>query len=48
LVGNNVNRIREEFNRTLANPVTPSRPELWDGRTAERIVKLFIEEFWED
>jgi UDP-N-acetylglucosamine 2-epimerase (non-hydrolysing) len=41
LVGNNVERIRAEFNKTLSNKALPSRPELWDGHTAERIVNLF-------
>lgn len=36
LVGNNIQRIREEFHRTLNNPRKPDRPELWDGKTAER------------
>jgi UDP-N-acetylglucosamine 2-epimerase (non-hydrolysing) len=46
LVGNNVNRIREEFNHTLQSGSMPTRPELWDGHTAERIVKIFTEELW--
>jgi len=36
LVGNNVERIREEFFNTLKNSRKPERPELWDGNTAER------------
>ena len=35
LVGNNVERMREEYEKTLGNPRQPKRPELWDGRTAE-------------
>jgi UDP-N-acetylglucosamine 2-epimerase (non-hydrolysing) len=46
LVGNNVERIRTEFRNTLKNGAIPSRPELWDGRTAVRIVSLFAREFW--
>jgi len=46
LVGNNVDRIRTEFNHTLASQALPSRPELWDGHTAERIVELFGSEFY--
>jgi len=41
LVGNNVERIRAEFNNTLSSKALPNRPELWDGHTAERIVELF-------
>jgi UDP-N-acetylglucosamine 2-epimerase (non-hydrolysing) len=48
LVGNNVERIRIEFQNALAVPAAPSRPELWDGHTAERIVKLFAEELYEE
>jgi UDP-N-acetylglucosamine 2-epimerase (non-hydrolysing) len=46
LVGNNVSRIREEFFKTLSGEATPKRPELWDGHTADRIVKLFANEFY--
>ena len=47
LVGNDVERIRTEFHTTLANGIMPTRPELWDGHTAERIVELFAGEFYE-
>lgn len=43
LVGNNVERIKQEFRDTLASGAVPARPELWDGHTAERIVTLFSE-----
>jgi len=39
LVGNNIERIRNEYYHTLTLGRLPSRPELWDGHTAERIVE---------
>ncbi len=46
LVGNNVERIRKEFQNTLDSDIVPARPELWDGRTAERIVKKIMNYEW--
>lgn len=47
LVGNNIERIRDEYNKTIRLNRTPARPELWDGKTAQRclteIVKLIEE-----
>lgn len=43
LVGNNIDRIRKEYYHSLNLPRIPSRPELWDGHTAERIVKILAE-----
>ncbi len=42
LVGNNVERIREEYNNTLKLERKPDRPELWDGKTSERCVEEII------
>ncbi len=43
LVGNNLDRIREEYHKTIKTVRYPSRPELWDGHTADRIVKILVE-----
>jgi UDP-N-acetylglucosamine 2-epimerase (non-hydrolysing) len=43
LVGNNLERIREEYYNTNRMKRIPSRPELWDGHAAERIVKGILE-----
>ena len=42
LVGNNIERIREEYRHTLTLPRIPSRPELWDGKTAMRCVEAIV------
>lgn len=42
LVGNNVNRIRAEYQETLKLSRTPQRPELWDGIAAERCLDAII------
>jgi UDP-N-acetylglucosamine 2-epimerase (non-hydrolysing) len=43
LVGNSVEKIREEYRETLALERRPTRPELWDGKTAGRIVEAIVE-----
>lgn len=43
LVGNNVDRIRKEYQQTLKSKVKPIRPELWDGKTAERCLRAILE-----
>lgn len=43
LVGNDVERIRTEYKKTLANNRMPMRPELWDGHTAERCLQAIID-----
>ena len=42
LVGNNITRIREEFKHTMKLQRTPVRPELWDGKTAERCLNAIL------
>lgn len=43
LVGNNVDKIRKEYQQTLKSKVKPIRPELWDGKTAERCLRAILE-----
>jgi len=42
LVGNNVERIREEYKNALAKERKAVRPELWDGHTAERCLEAIL------
>jgi UDP-N-acetylglucosamine 2-epimerase (non-hydrolysing) len=42
LVGNAVEKIREAYRQTLNEEGRPKRPELWDGRTAERCLTRII------
>jgi UDP-N-acetylglucosamine 2-epimerase (non-hydrolysing) len=42
LVGNNIERIREEYRNTLNQTRNPQRPELWDGNTAMRCVEAIV------
>lgn len=43
LVGNNLDRIRNEYHKTMNLERKPSRPQLWDGHTADRIVSKLVE-----
>ena len=40
LVGNDVEKIRAAYHEALSTDRKPSRPELWDGHTAERIAQV--------
>jgi UDP-N-acetylglucosamine 2-epimerase (non-hydrolysing) len=42
LVGNNINRIREEYREALKKQHKPVRPELWDGKTAGRCLEAIL------
>jgi UDP-N-acetylglucosamine 2-epimerase (non-hydrolysing) len=42
LVGNNIDRIREEYRHTISLARKPSRPELWDGKTADRCLQEIL------
>jgi UDP-N-acetylglucosamine 2-epimerase (non-hydrolysing) len=42
LVGNNVDRIRNEYLNTLKIKRKPKRPDLWDGNTAMRCVEAIV------
>ena len=42
LVGNNIEKIWEEYRKTLQLSRTPTRPELWDGHTAQRCLTEIV------
>jgi UDP-N-acetylglucosamine 2-epimerase (non-hydrolysing) len=42
LVGNNIDRITEEYNKTKLTPRNPFRPALWDGKTAARTLDAIL------
>ena len=43
LVGNNIDRIREEYRTAVNKKRTPVYPELWDGHTAERCLEAILD-----
>ena len=42
LVGNNIEKIRNEYYNALSLNIKPTRPEFWDGNTAERCLQFII------
>ena len=42
LVGNNIERIRSEYYKSISQKRIPKIPELWDGHTAERCLKAIL------
>lgn len=42
LVGNNINKIREEYIKASEAVRKPKKPELWDGKTAQRCVEAIL------
>lgn len=42
LVGNNIKKLRAAFYKEMKSKRKPSRPKLWDGKTAERIAKIIV------
>jgi UDP-N-acetylglucosamine 2-epimerase (non-hydrolysing) len=42
LVGNNIKRIQKEYRKILKRPRVAFRPELWDGKAAERCLDAIL------
>jgi UDP-N-acetylglucosamine 2-epimerase (non-hydrolysing) len=42
LVGNDIDLIRKEYNIAISQERKPNRPELWDGKTAERCLQEIL------
>ncbi|RPI43942.1 MAG: UDP-N-acetylglucosamine 2-epimerase (non-hydrolyzing), partial [Bacteroidetes bacterium] len=42
LAGNDVNRIRQAYEKAIQTPRKPSVPDYWDGRTAERCLEAIL------
>ena len=45
LVGNDVTLIKKAFREMIQSGRTSTRPELWDGKTAPRIVESIVSEY---
>jgi UDP-N-acetylglucosamine 2-epimerase (non-hydrolysing) len=43
LVGNNIDRIRDEYKNALSYERKPMRPDLWDGKAAKRCLKAILD-----
>jgi UDP-N-acetylglucosamine 2-epimerase (non-hydrolysing) len=44
LVGNSIDKIKKGYAQILEKPITPYRPPLWDGNTANRILNVLLKQ----